>query len=197
MSEIKVRTLSGIEVECENTDTLKKTLDILREYDLLNQPSIKGDQPEPTSTPRSKPTPRPPGIPKAAAQIETLDPETEPTRAMSSFDVKTGLCVLKAKLPPTGTDAQQVERAVLATLLAFEAWGRPGQKGTKLLPSLRQTGYPLPSHPAHILDDLARQGNVTVSGARRGRSYALTSGGRQMAQKAIEDLRRTIHGSST
>jgi hypothetical protein len=95
--------------------------------------------------------------------------------------------VLSPKFPPAPDGAERVEAAAMVILAGYDAANEAPITGSRLVKSLRNTGYHI-ERVDRALDDLRQKGLIMVSGMRRGRTYQLSEAGKTEARKLAGEL---------
>ncbi len=100
--------------------------------------------------------------------------------------------VLSPKFPPSPDGSERFESAAMVLLGGYDLSGDVPVTGSRLLKSLKLTGYTL-ERVDRALESLERQGLILTEGVRRGRRYRLSESGRTEARKLAQEL-STIAG---
>lgn len=95
--------------------------------------------------------------------------------------------VLSPKFPPGPDGAERVEAAAMVILAGYDAASEAPITGSRLVKSLRNTGYHL-ERVDRALDNLRQKGLIMVSGMRRGRTYQLSEAGKTEARRLASEL---------
>jgi len=103
--------------------------------------------------------------------------------------------VLSPKFPPSQDGSERFEAAAMVLLGGYDLSGDVPVTGSRLLKSLKLTGYNL-ERVDRALESLERQGLILTEGVRRGRRYRLSESGRAEARKLAQEL-ATLAGKPT
>ena len=95
--------------------------------------------------------------------------------------------VLSPKFPRGPDGSEQVEKAAMVILAGFDADGAGPVTGSRLLKSLKHSGYILDRVDTE-LEDLAAKGQVLTEGVRRAKRYFLSEPGRVEALRLAGEL---------
>jgi hypothetical protein len=95
--------------------------------------------------------------------------------------------VLSPKFPPKPEGSDRVEDAAMVILGGYDKDGDVPITGSRLLKSLKLTGYNL-ERVDRSLETLEKRGLVLTEGIRRGRRYRLSEAGRAEARKLATEL---------
>ena len=131
-------------------------------------------------------------LPAATGAVNPSDPTLE----VLIWDDRSQVYTLSSKLTPGPGGSDRADEAALVILNGYCAGrGLETVGGTRLVKSLRLTGYNVP-RVDHTLKDFEKTGLVLVSGARRGRAYRITGSGKERARKIALDLIAQRNGAS-
>jgi len=95
--------------------------------------------------------------------------------------------VLSPKFPPKPEGSDRVADAAMVLLGGYDKDGDVPITGSRLLKSLKLTGYNL-ERVDRSLETLEQRGLVLTEGIRRGRRYRLSESGRAEARKLVSEL---------
>jgi DNA-binding transcriptional ArsR family regulator len=139
-----------------------------------------------------------------ASDVSPLDEETAVTRgapAALAPEVRLvtrrqdGVVLLSPKFPPQADGAERYDAASMVILAAYDMSGETPVTGSRLLKSLRNTGYNL-DRADRALEVLRQRGLIMVEGQRKGRRYQLSEAGRTEARNLARELAE-LAGKST
>ena len=103
--------------------------------------------------------------------------------------------VLSPKFPPSADGSERFEAAAMVLLAGYDQSGDIPITGSRLLKSMKLTGYNL-ERVDRALDSLEQRGLILTEGVRRGRRYRLSESGRVEARKLAQEL-AAVAGTST
>src|SRR5207249_3696858 len=83
--------------------------------------------------------------------------------------------------------SERFEAAAMVLLAGYDQSGDVPITGSRLLKSMKLTGYNL-DRVDRALDTLERKGLILTEGVRRGRRYRLSESGRAEAKKLAQEL---------
>jgi len=95
--------------------------------------------------------------------------------------------VLSPKFPPSADGSERFEAAAMVLLAGYDQSGDVPITGSRLLKSMKLTGYNL-ERVDRALDSLEQRGLILTEGVRRGRRYRLSESGRAEARKLAQEL---------
>jgi hypothetical protein len=176
-----------VEVEADDLPTFEQLLDSLKDRKILPEPQV---EPHQGGGPRAR----------AAVKVGPLeeitalkDPNDPVMRVLTQAPVG-GPLAMRAKLTPGKDGVERVTDAALVILYGYEKMGESPTNAGRLLKSLKKTGYAL-ERVDRPLGPFRSEGLIMISGAKRGRGYALTEPGKTRARSVANELLQTIDGS--
>ncbi len=144
-----------------------------------------------------------PGTFPGPSLLETPDVQRGPSTPSESAEGRDVLHILKRegdsyvlspKFPPGPDGSERFEAAAMVLLGGYDLSGDVPITGSRLLKSLRLTGYNL-DRVDRALESLEQKGLVLTEGVHRGRKYRLSESGRAEARKFALEL-ATLAGKS-
>ncbi len=137
-----------------------------------------------------------PGFIEMLGSDELVSPPTAESRQDFRVIKREGdTLVLSPKFPPTAEGSERVEDSAMVLLAGYDQSGEVPITGSRLLKSLKRTGYNL-ERVDRSVEALERRGLVLTEGYRRARRYRLSEAGRAEAKKLETELAR-IAGQPT
>jgi hypothetical protein len=169
-----------VEAEADDLPELERLLDSLKARKILPEP-----QTEPHQLVAGKVR-----IPVKVGPLDQIGALKDPADPVMSALTQTppgSPLALRAKLTPSSDGTERVTDAALVLIYGYEKIGETPVKGGRLLRSLNKTGYAI-ERVDRPLEPLRSEGLVTVSGAKRGRGYALSEPGKVRARSVASEL---------